>query len=102
MKKIHLILFFFTLILISCSKSNNDFTYSGTLTGPDLKMGPCAGGVYLQTGSKLYHVEELPGMSSQSFYNLNFPVTIYFNGSLANKCAGLADDGYFSVSAYKF
>ena len=102
MKKIHLILFLFIVTLISCSKSKKEFSYQGILTGPDLKMNVCSGGIYLQTDTKLFHVEELPGMTQQDFYKLNFPVIIYFDGIVTGKCAGLADDGYFNVTAYKF
>lgn len=101
MRKVYLaflLLVFFT----SCSKSVKEYTESGTLTGPDLKMNVCSGGVYLQTGNKLYHIDGLPGMNSQDFYNLSFPVTIYFNGYATGKCVGLADDGYFNVTGYKF
>lgn len=95
---LYLLLIFFT----SCSKNDKEYAESGTLTGPDFKMNVCSGGLYLQTSNKLYHIEELPGMNSHALYNLNFPVTIYFNGSVTGKCVGLADDGYFTVTAYKF
>jgi hypothetical protein len=69
MKKIHFIFFVFLLFAAGCSKTTDPFgdcarlPYSGTLTGPDLKMNPCSGGVYLKTDQKIYHIEELPGMS---------------------------------------
>ena len=98
-------IFLFSMLLIffnSCSKSNNEYAESGTLTGLDLKMNACSGGLYLQTSNKLYHIEELPGLNSQELYNLSFPVTIYFNGSATGKCVGMADDGYFKITSYKF
>jgi hypothetical protein len=102
MKNILIISYTFLFVLLSCTKNNNKFKYTGTLTGPDLKMNVCSGGIYLKTDNKLYHVEELPGMSKEKLYNLKFPVKLDFNGTATGKCVGLADDGYFTVTNFKF
>ncbi|MFN8250429.1 MAG: hypothetical protein U0V75_01010 [Ferruginibacter sp.] len=88
--------------IAACSKKSREFAYTGTLTGPDFTMTACSGGVYFKTENKTYHIDSLPGMRMDSLFRLSFPVAIECNGGPTGKCAGLAQDGYFNVTAYKF
>lgn len=101
MKNALSILLIFLCIFAGCKKSGSVYTDEGVLTGPDIKMNICSGGVYLQTKTKLYHVEGLPGMSQEDFYNLHFPVIIKFTGQKTEMCP-FYDDGYFKINAYSF
>jgi hypothetical protein len=102
MKPLFIILSVCTFLFWGCKKSTADYAYSGTLTGFDLKMNPCSGGVFLNTQNKIYHINELPSLSTNEFNNLQFPINIKFNGTATNTCVGLADDGYFTVTSYTF
>lgn len=90
------------LSMAGCAKNKRTFTYSGTLTGPDPTMTACSGGVFFNTENKIYHIDSLPGMRVNELYRLGFPVSIQCNGHATGKCVGLAQDGYFTVSAYRF
>ena len=76
---------------ISCEKSQTKLEMEGKLTGTDLALCPCCGGVILtlqnQTGD--FRIDSLPFMSVQKFYNLNFPIRIQFNYNRKDTCGGI-------------
>lgn len=85
--------------LSSCRKSNTGITQQGTLTGIDLTLCSCCGGIVLQldgnTGN--YRVDSLPMMPQQQLYSMSFPKRISFRYTDSSVCGGITR---FKITSY--
>jgi hypothetical protein len=101
MKRITIIFCVLLVLLGSCrKKANESFSSSGTLSGWDLALCPCCGGIFLQgDDAKSYRIENLPGLSTQQLGNLTFPKKIKYNWSADRECGGIV---YIKITSYKF
>jgi hypothetical protein len=98
-----LILVWVLFVLAAGCKKNKfvSYTNTGTLTGFDLALCPCCGGVFLEDSNngKMYRIESLPGLSGQDFSNLAFPRKIKYNFQPDRECGGI---NYIQITGYKF
>jgi len=87
------------IMLLSCEREV-EYEQEGVLTGPDLALCVCCGGVILSINAdNHYRVDSLPGMNAQEFYNLDFPKSIKFNAVPATTCGGL---DHLTITGYRF
>jgi hypothetical protein len=85
---------------ISCNREPVSYAEAGILTGPDVRLCACCGGVILQTNSgNVFHIESLPGMMNEDLYKLTFPKKIEFNWKPDRECGGIV---YIKIKSYKF
>lgn len=101
MKHITLITCLLLVLLGGCrKKANENFSASGTLTGFDLGLCPCCGGIVLSgDDNKIYRIETLPGITPQDLSDLVFPKRIKYNLQADRECGGLV---YIKITSYKF
>lgn len=91
---------FLVICSIGCSREPVSFAEAGILTGPDVRLCACCGGVILQAdGGKVFHIESLPGMTNEDLYKLTFPKRIEFNWKPDRECGGIV---YIRITSYKF
>jgi hypothetical protein len=87
------------LLSFSCTKAPSTLEVKGTLTGPDMALCPCCGGIVLTVDnvSGNFRIDSLPFMSMQALYNLDFPKRIEFDYSRKDTCGGIVR---FTVTSY--
>ena len=99
MKTRFILSFVLITILSGCKKNATTYSDSGTLTGFDYRMCACCGGIFLESDTKMYHIESLPGMSNEDFNKILFPKRIRYNWVPDRDCAG---NIYIKITTYAF
>jgi Zn-finger nucleic acid-binding protein len=65
---------------------------NGVLTGFDLAMCPCCGGVFIDIGDTTYRINSIPASSSIDLQNDSFPINVeltYTMDTAAAACMGM-------------
>ncbi|MBI1341955.1 MAG: hypothetical protein GC171_03365 [Terrimonas sp.] len=97
--RIGILIFMVCLLLNFSCKKDVEYHQVGILTGPDMALCVCCGGVILKINNDTnYRVDSLPGMTAQELFALDFPKNIRFNATTRNTCGGL---DYLTVIDYK-
>lgn len=84
--------------IAACSKKNNPDA-AGTLTGVDMTMCACCGGVVLEIDNRpgTFRIDSLPFMPVEQLMNMTFPKRIQFDYGTTDTCGGIQ---YLNVSSY--
>lgn len=88
------------VLAVGCRKKSTEPSSTGTLTGPDLALCACCGGVILQsTDGKNYRIESLPGLTQQELFSLSYPKKIKYNSAINRECGSII---YLDIKEYRF
>jgi hypothetical protein len=94
-----LILLLFAFIGHGCTREQPSYAEQGVLTGPDVRLCACCGGVFLQVqDGRIVQIESLPGMKNEDLYKLTFPQKIAFNWQPDRECGGIV---YIKITSYQ-
>jgi hypothetical protein len=81
-------LLFLLGILFACSKENDDYKSTGTITGNDARMCMCCGGWIINIESGVYLIDSMPVNSSLDLTKETFPITVKLDWQLVdNGCS---------------
>jgi hypothetical protein len=79
------------LLLVACTKENNDFKSSGTITGVDYRMCACCGGWFINIDNAIYLFDSLPKDSNIDLASETFPLDVKLDWQLiSNSCSGFS------------
>jgi len=75
---------FLVLIMIACTKENDDYKSIGTITGMDGTMCGCCGGWIININNGRYLIDSMPDNSGLDLSKETFPVTVKLDWQVVN------------------
>jgi hypothetical protein len=75
------------LIMIACTKENDDFRSVGTIMGIDGTMCGCCGGWVIIIQDTKYLIDSLPEYSDPDLSKETFPITVKLDWQLLSGCS---------------
>jgi len=77
------------LMLVACTKENNDFKSVGTITGVDYRMCACCGGWFISINHEIYLFDSIPKDSNFDLATETFPLDVSLDWQLiSSACTG--------------
>jgi hypothetical protein len=74
MKTIRLI--FFIILMIACTRKDDNYMSAGTITGPDYRMCACCGGWFISIKDVPYLFDALPKDAGIDLATQSFPLQV--------------------------
>jgi hypothetical protein len=78
------IVFLLLIVLIGCSKNNDNYKSVGTITGIDGTMCGCCGGWIIIIKDGRYLIDSMPKYSGLDLSKETFPITVKLDWQLVN------------------
>ena len=75
---------FLVLIMIACTKENDDYKSDGIITGIDGTMCGCCGGWIINIDNGRYLIDSMPDNSELDLSKETFPITVKLDWQLVN------------------
>jgi hypothetical protein len=75
---------FLVIIMMACTKENNDYKAIGTVTGVDGTMCGCCGGWIIFIEDVKYLIDSMPKDSNIDLATETFPITVKLDWQLVN------------------